>query len=102
MRTLAEPRLPLRPTDSIVTLPIIVIIPVRNEARNLPRCLESLRGVGEVYVVDSNSSDETAEIARSFDATVVQFTYRGGWPQKRQWAMESLPLSYHLSLLVDS
>src|SRR5437667_6612266 len=102
MRTLAEPRLPLRPTDSIVTLPISVIIPVRNEARNLPRCLESLRGVGEVYVVDSNSSDETAEIARSFDATVVQFTYRGGWPKKRQWAMETLPNSYDLILLVDA
>ena len=102
MRTLAEPRLPLRPTDSIVTLPISVIIPVRNEARNLPRCLESLRGVGEVYVVDSNSSDETAEIARSFDATVVQFTYRGGWPKKRQWAMETLPISYDWILLLDA
>src|SRR5436189_18612 len=102
MRTLAEPRLPLRPTDSIVTLPISVIIPVRNEARNLPRCLESLRGVGEVYVLDSNSSDETAEIARSFDATVVQFTYRGGWPKKRQWAMDTLPITYEWLLLLDA
>ena len=102
MRTLAEPRLPLRPTDLIVTLPISVIIPVRNEARNLPRCLESLRGVGEVYVVDSNSSDETAEIARSFDATVVQFTYRGGWPKKRQWAMDTLPITYDWILLLDA
>jgi glycosyltransferase involved in cell wall biosynthesis len=101
MRTLAEPR-PLRPTDSTVTLPISVIIPVRNEARNLPRCLESLRGVGEVYVVDSNSSDETAEIARSFDATVVQFTYRGGWPKKRQWAMDTLPITYDWILLLDA
>ncbi len=101
MRTLAEPR-PLRPTDSTVTLPISVIIPVRNEARNLPRCLESLRGVGEVYVVDSNSSDETAAIARSFDATVVQFTYRGGWPKKRQWAMDTLPITYDWILLLDA
>ena len=83
MRILAESR-PLRSTDSTVTIPIVVIIPVRNEARNLPRCLESLRDGGEVYVVDSDSSVETAEIARSFDATVVQFTYRSGWPKKRQ------------------
>ena len=80
---MAEPR-PQRSTDSTVTLPISVIIPVRNEGRNLPRCLESLRDGGEVYVVDSDSSVETAEIARSFDATVVQFTYRSGWPKKRQ------------------
>ena len=44
-------------------LPVSVIIPVLNEARNLSRCLESLRGVGEIYVVDSGSTDETAEIA---------------------------------------
>jgi len=34
-------------------LPVSVIVPVRNEARNLARCLESLRGAGEVYVIDS-------------------------------------------------
>ena len=101
MRTVAEPR-PQRPTDSTATLPITVIIPVRNEARNLLRCLESLRGVGEVYVIDSNSSDETAGIARSFDATVVQFTYRSGWPKKRQWAMDTLPITYDWILLLDA
>jgi hypothetical protein len=101
MRTLAEPR-PLRPTDSTVTLPITVIIAVRNEGHNLPRCLESLHGVGEVYVVDSNSSDETGEIARSFGATVIQFTYRGGWPKKRQWAMDNLPITYDWILLLDA
>jgi glycosyltransferase involved in cell wall biosynthesis len=101
MQTLAEPR-PLRLTDSTVTLPITVIIPVRNEARNLPRCLESLRGTGEVYVVDSNSCDETAEMARTFGATVVQFTYRGGWPKKRQWAMDNLPITYDWILLLDA
>ncbi|HEV2731363.1 MAG TPA: glycosyltransferase family 2 protein, partial [Terriglobales bacterium] len=101
MRTLAEPRR-LQPADSTVTLPISVIIAARNEAHNLPRCLEFLRGVGEVYVVDSNSSDETGEIARSFGATVVQFIYHGGWPKKRQWAMETLPLTYHWILLLDA
>jgi glycosyltransferase involved in cell wall biosynthesis len=83
-------------------LPVSAIIPVRNEARNLPRCLESLRDVGEVYVVDSESSDETAEIARSYRAKVVQFQYAGGWPKKRQWAMDNLPLAHDWILLVDA
>ena len=56
-----------------VPLAISVIVPARNEAQNLPRCLESLRGVGEVYVIDSQSTDTTAEIARSMGAKVVQF-----------------------------
>src|ERR1700742_3301311 len=52
-------------------LPVSVIIPVRNEAHNLARCLESFRDAGEVYVIDSQSTDETVEIARSYGAKVV-------------------------------
>jgi glycosyltransferase involved in cell wall biosynthesis len=85
-----------------VTLPVSVIVPVRNEAHNLPRCLESLHGAGEIYVVDSQSTDATADIARSFGAQVIQFYYRGGWPKKRQWALDTLPLSYRWVLLVDA
>ncbi len=79
-----------------------VIIPVRNEARNLPRCLASLGDVGEVYLVDSQSTDETVRIAQSYGASVVQFHYRGGWPKKRQWAMDTLPLAYDWVLLLDA
>jgi glycosyltransferase involved in cell wall biosynthesis len=85
-----------------VSLPVSVIVPARNEAGNLPRCLESLRGVGEIYVIDSQSTDDTAEIARSLGATVVQFHYAGGWPKKRQWAMDTLPLAYDWVLLLDA
>jgi glycosyltransferase involved in cell wall biosynthesis len=83
-------------------LPVSVIVAARNEARNLPSCLESLRDVGEVYVIDSQSSDATPEIARTFGAKVVQFHYQGGWPKKRQWAIENLPLAYDWILLVDA
>jgi glycosyltransferase involved in cell wall biosynthesis len=83
-------------------LPVSVIIPALNEAENLSRCLESLRGVGEIYVVDSGSTDETAEIARAFGAKVVQFHYHGGWPKKRQWAMDTLPLAYDWIFLLDA
>jgi glycosyltransferase involved in cell wall biosynthesis len=83
-------------------LPVSVIIPVRNEARNLPRCLEALTTVGEVYVVDSESTDDTVSIAHSYGAKVVQFHYSGGWPKKRQWAMDTLPLAYDWVLLLDA
>jgi glycosyltransferase involved in cell wall biosynthesis len=83
-------------------LPVSVIVPARNEARNLPRCLESLAGVGEVYVIDSQSTDDTVEIAKSHGAKVVQFHYAGGWPKKRQWAMDTLPLAYDWILLLDA
>jgi len=87
---------------SRVMLPISAIVAARNEEKNLPRCLQALRDVGEVYVVDSGSTDATPEIARSFGAKVVQFHYQGGWPKKRQWAMDTLPLAFDWILLVDA
>jgi glycosyltransferase involved in cell wall biosynthesis len=92
----------LRTERSAALLPVTVIVAARNEARNLPRCLESLGDVGEVYVVDSQSTDPTVQIAQSYGAQVVQFHYQGGWPKKRQWAMESLPLAYDWIFLVDA
>jgi glycosyltransferase involved in cell wall biosynthesis len=83
-------------------LPVSVIVAARNEEKNLARCLGALREVGEVYVIDSQSTDATPEIARTFGAKVVQFRYQGGWPKKRQWAMENLPFAYDWILLVDA
>ncbi len=83
-------------------LPISVIVPVRNESRNLPRCLESLALAGEVYVIDSESTDDTVAIAQAHGAKVVQFHYTGGWPKKRQWAMDTLSFAYDWILLVDA
>jgi glycosyltransferase involved in cell wall biosynthesis len=83
-------------------LPVSVIVPVRNEAKNLPRCLQALTHVAEVYVIDSQSTDDTVEIARAHGAKVVQFHYPGGWPKKRQWAMNTLPLAYDWILLLDA
>jgi hypothetical protein len=83
-------------------LPVSVIVAARNEEKNLPRCLEALRDAGEVYVIDSQSTDATPEIARAFGAKVVQFHYQGGWPKKRQWAIDTLPLEFDWILLVDA
>jgi len=90
------------PGTAVPVLPVSVIVPVRNEAQNLPQCLQSLAGFGEVYVVDSQSTDDTVSIAQSHGARVVQFHYAGGWPKKRQWAMDTLPLAYDWVLLVDA
>ena len=92
----------VRAVESTARLPVSVIVPARNEARNLPRCLQSLKNVGEVYVIDSQSEDDTCEIARSFGAKVVQFQYHGGWPKKRQWAMDTLSFAYDWIFLVDA
>ena len=95
-------RSPITAPPSTEKLPVTVIIPVRNEARNLPRCLEALREAGEIYVVDSQSTDSTTDIARNYGAQVVQFHYPVGWPKKRQWAMDNLALAHDWILLLDA
>ena len=83
-------------------LPISVIVPVRNEASNLPRCLESLALAGEVYVIDSKAPTTRLQSRSRYGAKVVQFHYQGGWPKKRQWGMDTLPLAYDWILLLDA
>jgi glycosyltransferase involved in cell wall biosynthesis len=60
---------------------VTVIIPARNEEQNLAACLQSLVAQGEdvfqlgrdwdLIVVDDNSTDRTAEIARSFPRVIL-------------------------------
>lgn len=54
-----------------------------NEAANIRACLESLFAVcDDVVVVDSLSTDGTAEIAREMGASVVEQPFLGYGPQK--------------------
>ncbi|MCC6545941.1 glycosyltransferase family 2 protein [Candidatus Sumerlaeota bacterium] len=83
-------------------LPITVIIPTRNEAANLAACLSRLKGFDQVVIVDSQSGDDTTKVAHDGGAEVHQFHYRGGWPKKRQWALENLEIRNPWTLLLDA
>ena len=100
--TIKESQPELTSARAAEKIPVCVIVPVRNEAKNLPRCLASVGEFAEVYVVDSQSIDSTIEIAREYGAQVVQFHYQGGWPKKRQWAMDNLPITCDWILLLDA
>jgi glycosyltransferase involved in cell wall biosynthesis len=59
---------------------VSVVIPTLNEAKNLPHVLTRLpKGLHEVIVVDGQSTDGTAQVARSLlpDVRIVQQTGRG-------------------------
>ncbi len=83
-------------------VPVSVLIPVKNEEANLPRCLDALRWADEVFVVDSQSTDRTVEIAEARGARVVQFHFNGTWPKKKNWALENLPFRHEWVLIVDA
>ena len=81
---------------------ISVIVPVKNEAENLRRCLPALAWADEVFVVDSQSCDETRVVAEEHGATVVQFRFNGFYPKKKNWALENLPFRNEWVLIVDA
>jgi glycosyltransferase involved in cell wall biosynthesis len=85
-----------------MNVPVSIVIPTRNEASNLARCLKSVVWASEIYVVDSKSTDATSQIAENFGASVVQFEYRGGWPKKKNWALTHLPFQNEWVLLLDA
>lgn len=59
-------------------LPLSVVIVAKNEARNLPRCLASVRGwVAEIVVALNDTTDASESIARAAGARVHHLPWRG-------------------------
>jgi glycosyltransferase involved in cell wall biosynthesis len=81
---------------------VSVIVPVKNEAENLRRCLSALSWADEVFVVDSQSTDETARVAAEHGASVVQFQFNGTFPKKKNWSLDNIPFRNEWVLIVDA
>jgi glycosyltransferase involved in cell wall biosynthesis len=82
--------------------PVTLIVLTLNEERNLADCLQSVKGwAGEIFIVDSGSTDGTIDIAEGCGASVVthQFeTHSRQW----KWALENLPVSTDWVLALDA
>ncbi|MDB5301276.1 MAG: glycosyltransferase [Phycisphaerales bacterium] len=83
-------------------VPVSVLIPTLNEAKNLPRCLDHLTWADEVVILDSNSTDDTPKIAAAYGAKLANFTWNGHWPKKRNWALRHGPMKHDWVLMVDA
>ena len=66
---------------------IAIVLPAYNEAENIELAVRDfldVEVVDKVYVVDNNSSDRTAELARKAGAVVLKETRQGyGWALRR-------------------
>jgi glycosyltransferase involved in cell wall biosynthesis len=83
-------------------VPVSILIPIRNEAGNLPRCLASVAWADEIVVVDSQSTDDSEAIARRFGADVIQFRFNGIWPKKKNWALDNIPFRHEWVFILDA
>lgn len=84
------------------SVPVSVLVPVKNEHRHIADCLASVAWASECVVVDSASTDETCRIAEEMGARVVQFSYVPGGPRKKNWALQNVNFSNDWILILDA
>ena len=57
---------------------------VKNEEKNLPRCLESLKGLfAEIVIVDTGSIDRTPKIAKDYGAKLYYHAWENNFAKHR-------------------
>lgn len=76
--------------DAPVPAPMVsVVVPARNEARNIERCVRSILSTTwpnlEVIVVDDHSEDATGEIARRIAGEDSRVRVIDNWPLPDDW-----------------
>jgi glycosyltransferase involved in cell wall biosynthesis len=85
-------------------IPLSVLVTTRNEEVNVERCLRSVHGFADqIFVLDSESTDRTVEIARRF-AEVRTLAYDHGRiiPWIFQWGLDNLPLRHDWVLILEA
>ena len=81
---------------------LIIVIPVKNEADNLRRCIPLAAKLGPVLVVDSGSTDGTQEVASDLGAEVLEFKWDGKFPKKRNWTLHNYDFKTEWVLFLDA
>ncbi len=72
-------------------LDLTIVIPTKNESKNLVGCIESIGTdfAKKVLLVDSQSEDETKLIAAKLGIEVIDFVWNGQFPKKRNWYLRN-------------
>ena len=83
------------------TLPISVVILTKDEEDNLPGCIQSCVGLADIHVLDSGSTDTTAEIATAHGAQVWVNPFESFGAQ-RNWAIDNIDTTYKWILHLDA
>ncbi|MEW6602150.1 MAG: glycosyltransferase family 2 protein, partial [Nitrospirota bacterium] len=84
------------------TLPLSIIILTYNEARNIRRCLESVKNLSNhIFIVDSYSTDGTLDVAREYTDRIYQHRFENQAMQFN-WAIDNLPLETEWIMRLDA
>jgi len=74
-------------------LPISVVILTFNEQANISQCLDSVKNwAGEIFVVDSGSTDNTVHLARCYTDKIYTHEFVN-YAAQRNWTQQNLPFT---------
>jgi tetratricopeptide (TPR) repeat protein len=75
---------------------------VRDAEKDLPRCLESVRGVvDEIVIADTGSSDNTRAIAKAHQARLLSIAWENDFSQARNQSLAAVTADWVLMLDAD-
>ena len=80
---------------------ISIFILTKNEAQDLPGCLQSVSWSDDIHVFDSYSTDGTLEIARAFGANIIQRHF-DNWSTHQNWGLAKIRFRHPWVLYVDA
>ncbi|MBI4353633.1 MAG: glycosyltransferase family 2 protein [Candidatus Omnitrophica bacterium] len=80
--------------------PVSVVILAKNEAAQLPDCIETVRWAKEILVIDDESTDDTVALAESLGARVLR-RRMDNEGRHRNWAYAQASQPWVLSLDAD-
>jgi glycosyltransferase involved in cell wall biosynthesis len=83
------------------TVAVSVIIPTKNEERNIEACLDGVAWAAEVIVFDSMSTDATLDLAKAKGAKIVQREF-DNFSDHKNWAIDNIEFENHWLLIVDA
>ncbi len=79
-----------------------VVLAVHNEAKNLARCLDSVRSFAdEIIIVDGQSTDNTVKIAQRYHAKVIKTTNKLNFHINKQMGLDQAQFPLVLQLDAD-
>ena len=81
-------------------IPLTATVITFNEERNIRDCLESVKWVPNIVVIDSGSTDRTVEIAREHTDHVTVTDWPGNVQQKNR-AIDAAPTDWVISIDAD-
>lgn len=81
---------------------ISVVLATHNEARNIERCLESVKDFAdEIIVVDGDSTDDTRKLAKKLGARIIATTNKKNFHINKQMAIDAAKGKLILQLDAD-